>query len=144
MCTWHRGGALLTTTSGPGFHLMLPFITTYKSVQVSKVKSARNQCDTNLTKQTISYSLFCTSTLIFINVNLLISCRKCKSLKYFRHISTALYIWGRVLLCTGPDYFFYILALVCLTLSNKVEKMQQWASWVDAPKQLVIFVKAKS
>lgn len=30
-----RGGALLTSTSGPGFHLMLPFITSYKSVQVS-------------------------------------------------------------------------------------------------------------
>uniref|UniRef100_A0A3Q0S6L8 ER lipid raft associated 2 n=1 Tax=Amphilophus citrinellus TaxID=61819 RepID=A0A3Q0S6L8_AMPCI len=35
---YYRGGALLTTTSGPGFHLMLPFITTYKSVQVSRVK----------------------------------------------------------------------------------------------------------
>uniref|UniRef100_A0A3B5M7Z9 Band 7 domain-containing protein n=1 Tax=Xiphophorus couchianus TaxID=32473 RepID=A0A3B5M7Z9_9TELE len=30
---YYRGGALLTATSGPGFHLMLPFITTYKSVQ---------------------------------------------------------------------------------------------------------------
>lgn len=30
----YRGGALLTSTSGPGFHLMLPFITSYKSVQV--------------------------------------------------------------------------------------------------------------
>ncbi|KTF84315.1 hypothetical protein cypCar_00016217 [Cyprinus carpio] len=30
-----RGGALLTTTSGPGFHLMLPLITTFKSVQVN-------------------------------------------------------------------------------------------------------------
>uniref|UniRef100_A0A8C6UB53 Cholesterol 25-hydroxylase like 3 n=1 Tax=Neogobius melanostomus TaxID=47308 RepID=A0A8C6UB53_9GOBI len=28
-------GALLTITSGPGFHLMLPFITTYKSVQTT-------------------------------------------------------------------------------------------------------------
>uniref|UniRef100_A0A3Q1F334 ER lipid raft associated 2 n=1 Tax=Acanthochromis polyacanthus TaxID=80966 RepID=A0A3Q1F334_9TELE len=34
---YYRGGALLTATSGPGFHLMLPFITTYKSVQVSQV-----------------------------------------------------------------------------------------------------------
>uniref|UniRef100_A0A672FS70 Erlin-2 n=1 Tax=Salarias fasciatus TaxID=181472 RepID=A0A672FS70_SALFA len=33
---YYRGGALLTSTSGPGFHLMLPFITTYKSVQVSR------------------------------------------------------------------------------------------------------------
>uniref|UniRef100_A0A671XSI5 ER lipid raft associated 2 n=1 Tax=Sparus aurata TaxID=8175 RepID=A0A671XSI5_SPAAU len=33
---YYRGGALLTTTSSPGFHLMLPFITTYKSVQVSQ------------------------------------------------------------------------------------------------------------
>ncbi|KAM9446603.1 erlin-2 isoform 1-T2 [Clarias gariepinus] len=32
---YHRGGALLTATSGPGFHLMLPFITTYKSVQTT-------------------------------------------------------------------------------------------------------------
>uniref|UniRef100_A0A672QIB6 ER lipid raft associated 2 n=1 Tax=Sinocyclocheilus grahami TaxID=75366 RepID=A0A672QIB6_SINGR len=31
---YYRGGALLTTTSGPGFHLMLPFITSFKSVQV--------------------------------------------------------------------------------------------------------------
>uniref|UniRef100_A0A5F8GBG3 Pyridoxal phosphate homeostasis protein n=1 Tax=Monodelphis domestica TaxID=13616 RepID=A0A5F8GBG3_MONDO len=30
-----RGGALLTSTSGPGFHLMLPFITSYKSVQTT-------------------------------------------------------------------------------------------------------------
>ncbi|CAB1457222.1 unnamed protein product [Pleuronectes platessa] len=32
---YYRGGALLTITSGPGFHLMLPFITTYKSVQTT-------------------------------------------------------------------------------------------------------------
>uniref|UniRef100_A0AAQ4RQB0 Band 7 domain-containing protein n=1 Tax=Gasterosteus aculeatus aculeatus TaxID=481459 RepID=A0AAQ4RQB0_GASAC len=32
---YYRGGALLTTTSSPGFHLMLPFITTYKSVQTT-------------------------------------------------------------------------------------------------------------
>uniref|UniRef100_A0A8C8ZJN3 Erlin n=1 Tax=Prolemur simus TaxID=1328070 RepID=A0A8C8ZJN3_PROSS len=32
---YYRGGALLTSTSGPGFHLMLPFITSYKSVQVT-------------------------------------------------------------------------------------------------------------
>lgn len=32
---YYRGGALLTTTSGPGFHLMLPFITSYKSVQTT-------------------------------------------------------------------------------------------------------------
>uniref|UniRef100_A0A8C5HK79 Cholesterol 25-hydroxylase-like protein n=1 Tax=Gouania willdenowi TaxID=441366 RepID=A0A8C5HK79_GOUWI len=32
---YYRGGALLTSTSGPGFHLMLPFITTYKSVQTT-------------------------------------------------------------------------------------------------------------
>ncbi|KPP70915.1 erlin-2-like [Scleropages formosus] len=31
----HRGGALLTTTSGPGFHLMLPFITSFRSVQTT-------------------------------------------------------------------------------------------------------------
>uniref|UniRef100_A0A3P8ZJK0 ER lipid raft associated 2 n=1 Tax=Esox lucius TaxID=8010 RepID=A0A3P8ZJK0_ESOLU len=32
---YYRGGALLTTTSSPGFHLMMPFITSFKSVQVS-------------------------------------------------------------------------------------------------------------
>uniref|UniRef100_A0A668AXJ4 ER lipid raft associated 2 n=1 Tax=Myripristis murdjan TaxID=586833 RepID=A0A668AXJ4_9TELE len=32
---YYRGGALLTSTSGPGFHLMLPFITTYKAVQTT-------------------------------------------------------------------------------------------------------------
>ncbi|KAG8440852.1 hypothetical protein GDO86_006549 [Hymenochirus boettgeri] len=30
---YYRGGALLTSTSGPGFHLMLPFITSFRSVQ---------------------------------------------------------------------------------------------------------------
>ncbi|XP_075457516.1 erlin-2 [Ascaphus truei] len=33
MGVYYRGGALLTSTSGPGFHLMLPFITSFKSVQ---------------------------------------------------------------------------------------------------------------
>ena len=32
---YYRGGALLKSTAGPGFHLMFPFLTTYKSVQVS-------------------------------------------------------------------------------------------------------------
>uniref|UniRef100_A0A8C9ZUQ3 ER lipid raft associated 2 n=1 Tax=Sander lucioperca TaxID=283035 RepID=A0A8C9ZUQ3_SANLU len=32
---YYRGGALLTITSGPGFHLMLPFITSFKSVQTT-------------------------------------------------------------------------------------------------------------
>ncbi|XP_017307643.1 erlin-2 isoform X1 [Ictalurus punctatus] len=35
MAVYYRGGALLTATSGPGFHLMLPFITTYKPVQTT-------------------------------------------------------------------------------------------------------------
>uniref|UniRef100_A0A8D0D9E4 ER lipid raft associated 2 n=1 Tax=Sander lucioperca TaxID=283035 RepID=A0A8D0D9E4_SANLU len=34
---YYRGGALLTITSGPGFHLMLPFITSFKSVQVTLI-----------------------------------------------------------------------------------------------------------
>uniref|UniRef100_A0A8C7CFJ3 ER lipid raft associated 2 n=1 Tax=Oncorhynchus kisutch TaxID=8019 RepID=A0A8C7CFJ3_ONCKI len=34
-CVFHRGGALLTTTSNPGFHLMMPFITNFKSVQTT-------------------------------------------------------------------------------------------------------------
>ncbi|KAF2987953.1 hypothetical protein EK904_012426, partial [Melospiza melodia maxima] len=32
------GGALLTSPSGPGYHIMLPFITTFKSVQAEKTK----------------------------------------------------------------------------------------------------------
>uniref|UniRef100_A0AAY5F0S5 Band 7 domain-containing protein n=1 Tax=Electrophorus electricus TaxID=8005 RepID=A0AAY5F0S5_ELEEL len=35
MCFLLRGGALLTTTSSPGFHLMLPFITTFRPVQTT-------------------------------------------------------------------------------------------------------------
>lgn len=31
---YYRGGALLKETSAPGFHLMIPFITTFKEVQV--------------------------------------------------------------------------------------------------------------
>merc|ERR1712198_464291 len=30
---YYRGGALLNTMSSPGFHLMFPFLTTYRSVQ---------------------------------------------------------------------------------------------------------------
>uniref|UniRef100_A0AAY4B3W2 Band 7 domain-containing protein n=1 Tax=Denticeps clupeoides TaxID=299321 RepID=A0AAY4B3W2_9TELE len=44
---YYRGGALLTATSGPGFHLMLPFITTYKAVQVrwrEERKRTINKC----------------------------------------------------------------------------------------------------
>ncbi|XP_072341667.1 erlin-2-like isoform X1 [Scyliorhinus torazame] len=33
IAVYYRGGALLKATSGPGFHLMLPFITTFKAVQ---------------------------------------------------------------------------------------------------------------
>ncbi|XP_020380615.1 erlin-2-B-like [Rhincodon typus] len=33
IAVYYRGGALLKATSGPGFHLMLPFITTFKTVQ---------------------------------------------------------------------------------------------------------------
>ena len=32
---YYRGGALLKETSSPGFHLMIPFITTYRSIQVT-------------------------------------------------------------------------------------------------------------
>ncbi|TGZ67747.1 hypothetical protein CRM22_004627 [Opisthorchis felineus] len=32
---YYRGGALLSQTSGPGFHLMIPFITSFRSVQTT-------------------------------------------------------------------------------------------------------------
>ena len=32
---YYRGGALLQTTANPGFHFMLPFITSFRSVQVT-------------------------------------------------------------------------------------------------------------
>ncbi|KJH45034.1 SPFH/Band 7/PHB domain protein [Dictyocaulus viviparus] len=32
---YYRGGALLTKVSAPGYHLMVPFVTSYKSVQVT-------------------------------------------------------------------------------------------------------------
>jgi regulator of protease activity HflC (stomatin/prohibitin superfamily) len=32
---YYRGGALLTSTSGPGYHVMVPFITTFRSVQTT-------------------------------------------------------------------------------------------------------------
>ena len=34
VCVCERGGALLTAPNGPGYHIMLPFITTFRSVQV--------------------------------------------------------------------------------------------------------------
>lgn len=39
-----RGGALLTSPSGPGYHIMLPFITTFKSVQVSALSVPCESC----------------------------------------------------------------------------------------------------
>lgn len=32
---YYRGGALLTSTSSPGYHIMVPFITTFRSVQTT-------------------------------------------------------------------------------------------------------------
>lgn len=32
---YYRGGALLTSPSGPGYHIMLPFITSFRSVQTT-------------------------------------------------------------------------------------------------------------
>jgi len=32
---YYRGGALLQTTTGPGFHLLIPFLTSYKAVQTT-------------------------------------------------------------------------------------------------------------
>ncbi|KAH8874117.1 Erlin-2 isoform 2 [Schistosoma japonicum] len=32
---YYRGGALLSQTNGPGYHLMVPIITTYKPVQIT-------------------------------------------------------------------------------------------------------------
>lgn len=35
VAVYYRGGALLRQTSSPGFHMMVPFITTYRSIQVT-------------------------------------------------------------------------------------------------------------
>ncbi|XP_068543914.1 erlin-1 isoform X1 [Anas acuta] len=35
LAVYYRGGALLSSPSGPGYHIMLPFITTFKSVQTT-------------------------------------------------------------------------------------------------------------
>ncbi|XP_072293332.1 erlin-1 [Eucyclogobius newberryi] len=35
LAVYYRGGALLTGPNGPGYHIMLPFITTYRSVQTT-------------------------------------------------------------------------------------------------------------
>uniref|UniRef100_A0AAX7U2G3 Erlin-1 n=1 Tax=Astatotilapia calliptera TaxID=8154 RepID=A0AAX7U2G3_ASTCA len=35
LAVYYRGGALLTTPNGPGYHIMLPFITTYRAVQTT-------------------------------------------------------------------------------------------------------------
>ena len=32
---YYRGGALLSSTSGPGFHIMVPFVTSFRSVQIT-------------------------------------------------------------------------------------------------------------
>ncbi|XP_063716314.1 erlin-1-like [Symsagittifera roscoffensis] len=35
VAVYYRGGALLHSTAGPGYHVMIPFITTYRSVQTT-------------------------------------------------------------------------------------------------------------
>ncbi|XP_023225948.1 erlin-2-like [Centruroides sculpturatus] len=35
VAVYYRGGALLRQTSSPGFHMMIPFITTFRSIQVT-------------------------------------------------------------------------------------------------------------
>lgn len=35
LAVYYRGGALLTSPNSPGYHIMLPFITTYRSVQTT-------------------------------------------------------------------------------------------------------------
>uniref|UniRef100_W5MA74 Erlin-1 n=1 Tax=Lepisosteus oculatus TaxID=7918 RepID=W5MA74_LEPOC len=35
LAVYYRGGALLTVPNGPGYHIMLPFITTFRSVQTT-------------------------------------------------------------------------------------------------------------
>uniref|UniRef100_A0AAQ4RLD6 Erlin-1 n=1 Tax=Gasterosteus aculeatus aculeatus TaxID=481459 RepID=A0AAQ4RLD6_GASAC len=35
LAVYYRGGALLTYPNGPGYHIMLPFITTFRSVQTT-------------------------------------------------------------------------------------------------------------
>ncbi|XP_023653516.2 erlin-1-like isoform X3 [Paramormyrops kingsleyae] len=35
LAVYYRGGALLTSPNGPGYHIMLPFITSYRSVQTT-------------------------------------------------------------------------------------------------------------
>ncbi|XP_051507834.1 erlin-1-like [Myxocyprinus asiaticus] len=35
LAVYYRGGALLTNPNGPGYHIMLPFITSYRSVQTT-------------------------------------------------------------------------------------------------------------
>lgn len=35
LAVYYRGGALLTSPSGPGYHIMIPFITSFRSVQTT-------------------------------------------------------------------------------------------------------------
>ncbi|XP_047126876.1 erlin-2 isoform X1 [Hydra vulgaris] len=35
VAVYYRGGALLSTTSGPGFHMMIPFLTSFRPVQTT-------------------------------------------------------------------------------------------------------------
>ncbi|TRY55410.1 hypothetical protein DNTS_034423 [Danionella cerebrum] len=35
LAVYYRGGALLTSPNGPGYHIMMPFITSYRSVQTT-------------------------------------------------------------------------------------------------------------
>lgn len=51
-----RGGALLTGPNGPGYHIMLPFITTYRSVQVS---TSFNPCEKQVASHINKFATSC-------------------------------------------------------------------------------------
>uniref|UniRef100_A0A9J8BQ12 Erlin-1 n=2 Tax=Cyprinus carpio TaxID=7962 RepID=A0A9J8BQ12_CYPCA len=71
LAVYYRGGALLTAPNGPGYHIMLPFITSYRSVQVqmSCIYSWPNTKMNSLVDIVKNYTADYDKTLIFNKIH---------------------------------------------------------------------------
>uniref|UniRef100_A0AAZ3NZ25 Erlin-1 n=1 Tax=Oncorhynchus tshawytscha TaxID=74940 RepID=A0AAZ3NZ25_ONCTS len=75
LAVYYRGGALLTAPNGPGYHIMMPFLTTYRSVQTTlQTDEIKNCILTSLSLSSVvdtvkNYTADYDKTLIFNKIH---------------------------------------------------------------------------
>uniref|UniRef100_A0A8C7IE74 Erlin-1 n=1 Tax=Oncorhynchus kisutch TaxID=8019 RepID=A0A8C7IE74_ONCKI len=73
LAVYYRGGALLTSPNGPGYHIMMPFLTTYRSVQTTlqtdEIKNVPCVCVCALVDTVKNYTADYDKTLIFNKIH---------------------------------------------------------------------------